>query len=124
MLRVCEPLITPSYYSPEYSGVPLNWGDFMEQEMVRCKSAAAEYLSATARRLEDAGIPAQSEILVGKAADEIVEYANKNPYSIIIMTTHGRSGLSRLVFGSVTASVVNGVSNPILLIRPPQGGAS
>ena len=57
---------------------------------------------------------------MGKAADEIIDYATKSPFSIIVMATHGRSGLSRLVFGSVTESVLQAVSNPILLTKTCQ----
>lgn len=120
LLRVCDPPIAPSYYSPELSGVPLNWGEFMEQEMTRCKTAAMEYLAEVSKRLADTGASVQTEVLVGKAADEIIGYAGKNPNSVVIMTTHGRSGISRLVYGSVAESVLMGVSNPILLIKPGQ----
>ena len=118
LLRVCDIPVTPSYYSPELSGVPLNWGEYMEQEMARSKQVAKEYLAEVAKRLKDIGISVQSEVTVGKAADEIVNYANKNPFNIIVMTTQGRSGLRRLVYGSVTESVLLGVSSPILLVRP------
>ena len=118
LLRICDPPIAPSYYSPELSGVPLNWGEFMEQEMARSKQAAMEYLSVLEERLKDTGANITSETLVGKAGDEIIEYAAKNPYSVIVMTTHGRSGLSRLVYGSVAENVLMGVSNPTLVIKP------
>jgi len=118
LIRVCDPPIAPSYYSPELSGVPLNWGEFMEQEMTRCKHAATEYLTGITRRLEDQGVKVESEVLVGKAADEIIDYAGKNPFSILILSTHGRSGLSRLVYGSVAESILLAVSNPILLTKP------
>jgi len=118
LLRVCEPPVTPSYYSPELSGVPLNWGEFMEQETARCKQTSREYLAEVARRLTDKGISVRSEVLVGKAADEIVGFANKNPFSIIVMATQGRSGLKRLVYGSTAETVLLGVTCPILLVRP------
>ncbi len=118
LVRVCDPPIAPSYYSPELSGVPLNWGEFMEQEMTRCKQTATEYLATTAKRLADRGVKVKSKVLVGKAADEIIDYASKEPYSIVVMATHGRSGLSRLVYGSVAESVLIGVPNPILLAKP------
>jgi nucleotide-binding universal stress UspA family protein len=118
LLRVCDPPVAPSYYSPELSGVPLNWGEFMEQEMARCKHVATEYLADITRRLAGTGATISSEVLVGKAADEIIEYAGKSPQSIIVMASHGRSGLSRLVYGSVAESVLLGVSNPILLTKP------
>jgi len=118
LIRVCDPPIAPSYYSPELSGVPLNWGEFMEQETTRCKQTASDYLGNIAKQLEDQGIKAESTVLVGQAADEIINFVSKNPFSIVVMATHGRTGLSRLVFGSVTESVLQAASNPILLTKP------
>ncbi len=60
----------------------------------------------------------RSEVLVGKATDTIVDYAKKNPFDLIVMATHGRSGLGRLVYGSVAVNLLNGVSNPIFLVKP------
>ncbi len=117
LLRICEPPVTPSYYSPELSGVPLNWGEFMEQETARCKQASGDYLANIAKPLTDKGISVQPQVLVGKAADEIVDFANKNPFSIIVMVSHGRSGLKRLVYGSTAESILLGVTCPMLLVR-------
>ncbi len=117
LLRVCEPPTAPSYYAPELTGVPLNWGEYLTQEITRDKEAAREYLGGIEKRFKKKGITVQSEVLAGKAADEIVDYANKHPFTIIVMATHGRSGLSRWVYGSVSENVLTGVSAPILLIR-------
>ncbi len=108
----------PTYYSPELSEIPLHWGQYAQQETARCKQVAVEYLSSIERRLKAANIDVRSEVLVGKASDEIVNYANKHPYSLIVMATHGRSGLSRLVYGSVALNILVGVSNPILVVKP------
>lgn len=96
LVRVCEPPAIPPSYSPELSGVPLNWGEYMEQEVVRCKHVSTDYLTKIENQFKDIGISVQSEVLVGKASDVIVDYANKNPFNLIVMATHGRSGLSRL----------------------------
>ena len=122
LIRVCDPPIAPSYYSPELSGVPLNWGEFMEQEVSRCKQTASDYLGNIAKQLDNEGIKAECTVLVGQAADEIIEFVSKHPFSIVVMATHGRTGLSRLVFGSVTESVLQAVSNPILLTKPEHAG--
>ena len=117
LLRVCEPQVTPSYYVPELSAMPLNWGEYVQQETAKCKQVAKEYLDGLEKQLKDSSINVRSEVLVGKAAEEIVDYANKNPFNLIVMATHGRSGLSRWVYGSVTENVLQGVSSPVLLIR-------
>jgi nucleotide-binding universal stress UspA family protein len=118
LMQIIEPPVAPSYYSPELTGIPLNWGQFVEQEMARSKKAAQEYLAETEKRFKNMGVPVTSMVLTGKPAEEIVAYANKNPYTVIVMATHGRTGLSRLVYGSVAESVLFGVTNPIVLVRP------
>jgi len=115
LIRVCEPPAIPSDYPP---GMPLSWDEHVEQEMAKCSQRNEQYLSAVERRLRDADLSVRSQLLMGKAADEIVDYAAKTPFSLIAMTTHGRSGLGRWVYGSVAEKVLLGVSNPILLVRP------
>jgi nucleotide-binding universal stress UspA family protein len=119
LLEVCEPPSVPTYYSPEFTGVPLNWGKFAEEELARSKQAAAEQLAKVEKQFKDTGITnVNSIILSGKAADEIINYANKNPFTVVVMATHGRSGFSRLVYGSVAESVLFGITNPLVMIRP------
>lgn len=124
LLRVCEPLAMPSYYIPELPDTPLNWGEYMQQETTKCKRMAKEYLAGVEKRLKDKGISVRSEVLVGKTADELVDYANKNPFNLIVMATHGRAGLSRWVYGSVAEYVLLGVSSPVLLIRTQQSDSA
>lgn len=118
LLRVCEPPPTPTYYGPDFSDVPLNWGQFAQEETDRGKKVAKEYLAEIEKRLKDINISVQSKVLVGKATDTIVDYANKNPFDLVVMATHGRSGLSRLVYGSVAANLLHEVSSPIFLVKP------
>ncbi len=125
LLRVCEPPAMPTYYGPEFSGVPLNWGQYEQQEIARGKQVAKEYLATLEKRLKDSNLRSvRSEVLVGRAADEIVDYASKNPFNMIVMATHGRAGLSRWVYGSTAENVLQGVSSPILLVKPRQSDSS
>jgi len=118
LVRACEPPAMPTYYSPELSEIPLHWAQYAQQETARCKQVSTDYLAGVERKLRSNGINVRSEVLVGKASDEIVSYANKIPDGIVVMATHGRSGLSRLVYGSVALNILVGVSNPILLVKP------
>ena len=124
LLRVCEPPAMPSYYAPDISAVPLNWGEYMQQETAKCNEAAKTYLDGVENRLKNSGIAdVRSEIVVGKAVDAIINFVNKNPFTLIVMATHGRSGLSRWVYGSVAESVLLGVTKPIFLVRAPSANA-
>ena len=64
------------------------------------------------------GISARGEVVTGKAADAILDYAEKNNVDLIIMSTHGRSGISRWAFGSVADRVVRHSIAPVLLVAP------
>ncbi|MFC1985095.1 universal stress protein [Chloroflexota bacterium] len=120
LLRICEPPVTPSYYVSELPEVPLNWGEYMQQETNRCKQQANDYLTVVEKRFRDTGISVQSKVLEGKAADEIVDYVKQNPFNLVVMATHGRSGLSRWIYGSITENILQGVTSPVLLIRTHQ----
>jgi nucleotide-binding universal stress UspA family protein len=80
---------------------------------------AEEYLASLRRRLEREGARGiETHVWYGPAAPAIVEAARLYGVDLIVMSTHGRSGLGRLVFGSVAESVLRGTTVPILLVRP------
>ncbi len=116
LLNVCEVSLIPEYYLSE---IPLSWQD----HTIRCKRSAQQYLSKVEKRLKNAGLNVSSVVLMAKAgegnpANYIVDYANDNDFDLILMSTHGRSGLSRWAFGSVADKVMRRVDIPILLVRP------
>lgn len=120
LLRVCEHPVIPSDYPPT---MRLSWEEHVKQEMARVRRVSEQYLAGLEKRLKDVGLRVRSEVLVGKTlggnpADEIIDYANRNPFNLIVMATHGRSGLSRWAYGSVAERVLLGVSCPIFLVRP------
>jgi nucleotide-binding universal stress UspA family protein len=120
LLRVAETPSIPSYYGPELSGVSLNWGEFMQQEEVRRKKSSIEYLDKIEEQLKAKNINVKTVVVEGKSNDEIINYANSNPYTMIVIASHGRSGLSRLVYGSVAANLLNGVTCPIFMVKPKE----
>ncbi len=81
---------------------------------------AEEYLAAVAARLRDKGVKAvETSVWYGPAAPAIVDAARLRKADLIVMSTHGRSGLGRLILGSVAESVLRGTTTPILLLRTP-----
>ena len=72
-------------------------------------------------------IEVSSVHLTGHVAEQIVDYAAKENNSLIVMTTHGRSGIRRWILGNVAAKVVRATDRPIALIRakdtPPEARA-
>lgn len=78
---------------------------------------AANYLEKIATTLKRKGIAVKVEVLSGNPAEEIIKYSQRSGVDLIIMSTHGRSGVSRWVFGSVADKVIRQTEVPVL-IRP------
>jgi len=77
------------------------------------------YLDKKAEAMRKLGVDRVTAIAeYGFAADEIISLARKTPDNLIAMCTHGRSGVSRWVLGSVTETVVRHSGDPVLVTRP------
>ncbi len=71
-------------------------------------------------RLRADGVICVGEIRFGHPAEAILREIREGAYSLVAMSTHGRSGLSRLLFGSVALRVLQGSTSPLLMYRPLQ----
>lgn len=76
---------------------------------------SAEYLSKIAKSL--GAVPAATRCEKGSAAETIIETAAADQNSLVVMATHGRSGLNRFLLGSVAEKVLRASSNPLLLVK-------
>ena len=74
-------------------------------------------LLAEAERLQTAGYLVSTEVHFGDPAQRIIDYVNDEGVDLVAMATHGRSGIGRLVLGSVAERVLRGVTVPVLLMR-------
>jgi nucleotide-binding universal stress UspA family protein len=90
----------------------------MEQEKA-LKTAAIIYLNNMATRLKDKGLNVSIAVDegLGSAANHIIDFAEANGIDLIAMSTHGRSGISRWVFGSITDKVLHSGNTPVLAVR-------
>jgi len=79
---------------------------------------AKAYLSKVENHLKTQGITSRSVTVEGRAADEILSYTENNNVDLIVLSTHGRSGLSRFFFGSVAEKVSRHSRVPVLLLAP------
>lgn len=77
-------------------------------------------LSEVAHELKLKGFDSQIEVTVGDPTELILQRADDGDIDIIAMATHGRSGLSRMVMGSVAEKVMHRASVPVLLLRPQE----
>jgi nucleotide-binding universal stress UspA family protein len=89
------------------------------EAQVHVMREAEEYLAAAQARVKAAGVAAVDlSAWYGPPAEAIVEAARHRHADLIVMSSHGRSGVARLVLGSVAESVLRATAVPILLIRP------
>jgi nucleotide-binding universal stress UspA family protein len=94
---------------------------FAESEDITRAMAADAYLEQVAARMRDRGISAVMTSSDGKnVAEEIVSRADAEDVSMIVMTSHGRSGLGRWLLGSVADKVARSATVPVVIV-PCQG---
>jgi nucleotide-binding universal stress UspA family protein len=115
VVRTVEPLSVP--YGREVA-------QFTSLEEVKAfethqKVDAEKYLKKVIARLEKNGVNARAEVIFGKAGESLGDYVAKNDVDLVIIATHGRSGVSRWVWGSVADRLLRSVCVPVLMVRAP-----
>jgi nucleotide-binding universal stress UspA family protein len=89
-----------------------------------CLGQAQEYLDEVVDRLYGQGLGASGTAVLGwSVADSILELARPDAVALVVIATHGRTGLGRLVFGSVADELVRGARVPVLVWRGMQAQA-
>lgn len=110
LARVCLSMI---YVNALGGGSP----DFGEQVYELDRQAAQAYVEKVSQQLTSPDLPVMTAVLEGAVAETLVDYAQTHQIDLIVMSTHGRSGLSRWVFGSVAERVLRGAHCPTLIVR-------
>ena len=85
------------------------------------RAEAKDYLTRIESGLKAAGFNASAVLGEGPVADAILECAERVGADLIVMSTHGRSGVARWLLGSVAEKIVRGAHLPVLLVRGQQG---
>jgi nucleotide-binding universal stress UspA family protein len=88
-----------------------------DKQLEDIEKQALGYLGRTGKPLRDKGVTIITKVRIGDAAEQIKKEADDINADLIAMSTHGRSGLSRLAFGSVAEKVLRGENKPILMVR-------
>jgi nucleotide-binding universal stress UspA family protein len=114
LVQVVEPVELPTR-----GGLALSVDDLKQIES-HSKNGAVSYLGAITERLKKAGIKARSKVLSGKTADSLIDHIHEGNFDLIIMATHGRSGISRWIWGSVADKILHSSSIPVLIVRPSE----
>jgi nucleotide-binding universal stress UspA family protein len=94
------------------------------EEVQSRKVSAIAYLDGVSKQLKERGLSTWSEIDIGSPADQIIDYAKANAIDLIAMSTHGRTGIGRWVFGCVTDKVLHAGDTAVLVVPASQGRGS
>ncbi len=86
------------------------------------KQVAEDYLQGIQARVADEGLRCTVAVRQGDVADEIIRYCGEVGRTLVVMSTHGRSGLGRWVYGSVADRVLRYGDVPVLLVRAEEEG--
>jgi nucleotide-binding universal stress UspA family protein len=114
LLRV----LPPSHHVPVGEAVVIV--PYTDVELSQLKEQAESYLAGIGREFEQDGIIVHCDAVIRSisTADQILDFATKRDVNLIAMSTHGRTGISRLFLGTTTDRVLHSVKIPILLIKP------
>lgn len=102
--------VDAGYEAPPEAALPGYWKEWYEEAESR-----AETLFEEARAAVDAQV--RTETALGRPAREIVQYAERDDVDAIVMGSHGRSGISRLLLGSVAETVLRRAPVPVTIVR-------
>lgn len=114
---LCIHVIEPMVPTVGYSGMtePLPIADISDQ----LENSAERELPKLAEREDCAGLEVEELIVHGEAASEIVRVATERKVDLIVVSSHGRTGLGRILFGSTAEAVVRHAPCPVLVVKPP-----
>lgn len=125
-LWVLEPLPTAMYgasvetfASSAQEDIFASNAEYWEKMGAERKSTAEEYLNRIAGPFKQYGTEIKCEILEGRIAETLANYAEKNNVDLLLIATHGRSGVSRWLIGSVADRVLHYSHVPVLMVRAP-----
>jgi nucleotide-binding universal stress UspA family protein len=115
---ICVHVIEPMVPTVGYSGMtePLPIADITDQ----LEDSAERELPKIAQREECTGLEIEELIVHGEAAAEIVRVAKDRNVDLIVISSHGRTGLGRILFGSTAEAIVRHASCPVLVVKPSQ----
>jgi len=116
LLRVCD---APSILADYPEGNSRNWEKHVERMTANAQQQCNIYLGDVEKQLRDKGFNVKTASVLGKPAEEIVDYASKNGVDLIIMASHGRAGVSRWAYGSEADKVLRSSCVPVLLVKVP-----
>ena len=119
---ICLHVVEPVVPAVGYTGLadPMPIADMSDQ----LEDSAERELPRLTDCEELNGLEVEEVIVHGDAAAQIVRVAGEREADLIVISSHGRTGLGRMIFGSTAEAVVRHASCPVLVVKPPQEEAS
>ena len=102
---------------PHIGGVEEYSIELHRREIEQRFKEAESYLKSLKGEFREKGIDARTHVVQGPVVNAIINIAERDAVDLIAMSSHGRSGMARVFYGSVAAGVLNQVACPLLLIR-------
>ena len=114
---ICVHVVEPVVPAVGYTGLaePMPIADISDQ----LEDSAERQLPKLAECEECAGLNLEEIIVHGDPAAEIVRVAQEQKVDLIVISSHGRTGLGRIIFGSTAEAVVRHANCPVLVVKPP-----
>jgi len=114
LLRVIEPVATP-HLAVHAGG--FDWEKYEKDLAAHLEKETKHYLQRKENSLRGKAVTVTSIVLAGKPTHVILEYAEDKAFDLIALSTHGLSGITKWVYGSVAAGIIERSSNHIFLVR-------
>jgi nucleotide-binding universal stress UspA family protein len=109
VLYIVEPINPGIYEMP---------AQVIEDASQKGREFGTAYLSNIVAKMKAKGLDVEPVLMNGRVVESILDYVKDNGVDLIAMSTHGRSGISRLVLGSVADKIVRRSPIPVLLVTP------
>lgn len=118
LARVVEPFELPAsleYDTYSRKDLVVEW----QKAELEQRSAAEDYLDRLANQMRKEGRDVQSQVIVGRVAESLADFAAENGVDLIIIATHGQTGIGRWIWGSTADRLLRSSCVPILMVRAP-----
>lgn len=121
LLHVLEPPPTPPGLEAfALEGLPVDW----EERLLRGRALAAqERVASLAKAASTDAVTVSARLVTGLLPDSLVSEIKANGYDLLIVGSHGRTGVAHFFLGSVAEKLVRHAPCPVLVVRPPGGHA-
>lgn len=111
-------VVAPFQVPPSIEPIPLKQAD-VQAISAQGKKLAEEYIAQVVQRFDAGAAKKKGVVLLGPVVETLRDYIAENNFDLVIMATHGSSGISRWVWGSVAERLLRSTCAPVMMVRAP-----